>query len=488
MMKLLLSFSFSVALSVMMMAQGQIVSAELVSSATQQQLSASYPIFNFLTDVDAYSVTYTSVDVHGDPDTLSGLVVIPLDSTYIYPRIAYMHGTVTDRWAVPSQMSGEGGITMAFSGMGSVAVAPDYPGLGTGRGFHPYVHAESQARSGIDLLRAASELASNLGVLINDGLLMAGYSQGGHGALGLHKEIEEKYAAEFTVDASAPMSGPYSLSDIMLQNTLDSNVYFFPSYLVNITVGMQTAYGTIYDSLEQIFESAFIADIEQFISEEISLTDLNEVLISKLIQQEGASIPLFIFKESFRQEIINDPENNPLIIALKDNDLVDWAPQAPTRLYYCIGDDQVPYQNSLVAEAGLIAAGGTNVQAIESGGIIFDHGACATPAFFGASNHLLFHQELGMVSSLISQFSKPEKLAVFPNPVFDILNMADLEELETFQSYRVLTPDGRVLIQQPLNGRRSFDLSQLQDGFYIIMLLDENLQRTKRATFIKVSN
>jgi hypothetical protein len=78
----------------------------------------------------------------------------------------------------------------------------------------------------------------------------------------------------------------------------------------------------------------------------------------------------------------NDP-NYPLRMALRENDLYRWTPQAPMRLYHCGGDQDVVFANSQVACDSFRSRGATQVELIEplaSG----DHGGCVLPSLEGA--------------------------------------------------------------------------------------------------------
>lgn len=476
---LLLAFSASSLLT----AQSEILTAELISSKTKEQLAFEYFLLglNFISGVDAYSVTYTSVDVHGNPDTLSGLVALPTNPGFSYPKLAYMHGTVDNRWAVPSQLTSEGSSLMAYAGIGGIAVAPDYPGLGTGRGFHPYVHVESQSRSGIDLIRAAQAFALEKEVQYNDGLLITGYSQGGHGALGLHKEIEEKYSDEFTVSASSPMSGPHSLSDIMLNLVLDGSEYGFAAYLPNTIISMQTAYGDIYDDLSEIFKPVYVPMIQSYIDEEIGLFDLNDQLLAKINELEGGNFVIKMFNEELIDEL-NTNENHPFLVALRANDLVDWAPQAPTRLYYCTGDDQVPFLNSLVAEEGMIAAGGQDVAAIQVGGEAVDHGGCVLPASTNSGDFLIIHQTLGIINSI--QELMQAEVSVFPNPAFDQLNLI-VEDQTSISSVKIVNQFGQIGLSAEIANTTTLDIQALAPGLHIAQLYDQDGNWVASKKFIK---
>ena len=83
-------------------------------------------------------------------------------------------------------------------------------------------------------------------------------------------------------------------------------------------------------------------------------------------------------------EIFKNQPEHPLSMALQDNDLYDWAPQAPLRMFYCEGDQQIVYTNATMAESVMISNGAIDVEAVQSdqGGPL-DHGPCVLPASFG---------------------------------------------------------------------------------------------------------
>ena len=52
---------------------------------------------------------------------------------------------------------------------------PDYIGMGDSPGFHPYVHAKSEATASIDMVRAAREYLSTTNFVDNNELFLTGY-------------------------------------------------------------------------------------------------------------------------------------------------------------------------------------------------------------------------------------------------------------------------------------------------------------------------
>ncbi len=131
-----------------------------------------------------YRVMYTSESVGGDAIVVTGQVVVPEGPAPEEGRttLAVAHGTtgIADECA-PSK--GEGGAELAITGAvgerGWITTLTDYEGLGT-PGRHPYLVGESEGRSVVDSALAAGALP---GADQGDQLAIAGYSQGGHGAL-----------------------------------------------------------------------------------------------------------------------------------------------------------------------------------------------------------------------------------------------------------------------------------------------------------------
>lgn len=141
--------------------------------------------------IELYKITYTTVDVFGKPDTASGLIILPSNGKKSFFPVIYQHGTVDDRNDVPSNVKGGWEAGAVFAGLGYFTILPDYLGLGTSRGYHPYVHAASQSWAASDMLKAAVTFAANAGITLNEKLFITGYSQGGHASMALHRDLEK---------------------------------------------------------------------------------------------------------------------------------------------------------------------------------------------------------------------------------------------------------------------------------------------------------
>lgn len=438
-----------------------LINSQYVGSRSKNYLQGLYgPLIQ--NGVDLYRITYETPDIHGDLDTASGLLVLPVrQESFTYPLLCYQHGTVNGPNDVPSHLAGGSQLPMVFGGMGYVTSAADYLGLGEARGFHPYVHAKSEASAAIDMLFAVREFAENNDELyLNDQLFISGYSQGGHAAAAVHREIEEFYQDDFTVTASAPMSGPYNISETFTGQVLDESVYYYPGYIAYAILSFNLTSDLGYE-ISDLFKPSYVPSITQFYNREIELSTLHADLISLLTFHEGASIPKFMVQDSIINYVTNFPDH-PINESFRANDVFDWTPLAPTRLFYCTADDQVLYVNSEVADSVMNANGALDVAAVDVEPTA-DHGGCVNPAmvqtllFFGA------YQEL-TVSTANIPFS--EEITIAPNPVGNITRLINVPENSTIEVFDI---KGSIILQQKSTSLSpEMDLADIEKGIYFI--------------------
>ncbi|RMG88621.1 MAG: T9SS C-terminal target domain-containing protein [Bacteroidetes bacterium] len=439
-----------------------LVSSTFVGSRTKDQINAQFGFNPYvLNGVNMYKITYTTPDVHGVPDTASGLVIVPDNLSKIYPLLSFSHGTVGAKTDVPSNLQGGYELPMVISGTGFVVAAADYLGLGDSRGFHPYVHADSEASASVDMLFAVREFAEQNGIFLNDQLFLTGYSQGGHAALATQRLLQESYADEFTITASSPMSGPYEIYGAQSGFALGDEEFFYPGFLPYVALGYQEAYGNVYGTLEEFFKPGFVPMIEDFHNGNINLTNLNIQLILKLNTDFGMVLPKLMLQDSIADQIINNP-NHPVSLLLAANNLTEgWVPQAPTRLPYCGMDDQVHFTNSTNAADAFIANGAPDLEAV----LInpdYDHGQCVVPA---TTFTILFFRQYQMIDDVnASTTAEGLRLNVFPNPASDFLTISGLEHAARLTLFDVT---GKLEKVENIGaGTQSVDVTDLPNGFY----------------------
>ncbi|HEY0778153.1 MAG TPA: hypothetical protein VGD56_09325 [Gemmatirosa sp.] len=326
-------------------------------------------------DVQPYAVTYQTVGVDGALVTATGALYLPanLPAGTALPVLVYQHGTVTDRNAVPSRLTtgGEGQlIGAAYAADGFAVVLPDYLGYGGSTApYHPYVHAATEASAAVDLLRAAAGIASGLHTpLDTTQVFVTGYSQGGHAAAALQRELERDYASTFTVRASAPMSGPYDLSGTA-SRLLTNNPSYAPSVVYGALLGaaMTRTYG-LTAQLSGVFVPPADATAAALITGTVTSAQLTALPAQVRAEFQPALLTALAANA-----------NHPFWQALRDNDLLDWAPHAPTRLYYGGADRDVDPSNAPTAATHMQAAGAHNVAAVDVGATL-DHGGAVVPA------------------------------------------------------------------------------------------------------------
>lgn len=354
--------------------------------------------------ITVYHLTYQTSDPAGNITPASGALMVPqgTDSgcTGGRPIVLYAHGTTTDRNFDISQLSAAGdeeGVLLAavFAAEGYIVVAPNYLGYDTSTlGYHPYLIAAQQSKEMIDALTAArSALPTADAPSSTDGgkLFITGYSEGGYVAMATHSAMQ---SAGMPVTASAPMSGPYALGafgDAIFEGQVSDSA---PENVTLLVVGYQKAYGDIYANPSDVFASPYAGSIETLlpgttpVSELVTEGKFPSALFSGTPPAPADSIytpatsPAFLadvfaagfgssylINNTYRGAYLNDalahpdggfptmtddlPASDPantLRIRLKENDLRNWSPSAPTLLCGGNSDPTVFFLNTTLMQ------------------------------------------------------------------------------------------------------------------------------------------
>ncbi|OLT20842.1 lipase [Actinomadura sp. CNU-125] len=170
------------------------------------------------TPTRAWKIHYRSTDASGEPDVVSGTVIVPEGGhSGTRPLLTFAVGTVGmgDQCA-PSATLPEGGTPAGGSVAqallrGWAVVVTDYPGLGT-PGDHTYLVGRSEGTAVLDAARAAQRLpgAQQAGVTADSPVGIMGYSQGGQ-ASAWAAELAGTYAPELNVAGTASGGVPADL-------------------------------------------------------------------------------------------------------------------------------------------------------------------------------------------------------------------------------------------------------------------------------------
>jgi hypothetical protein len=351
-------------------ASGEPISTETLMSLSKEEVEAHWkkskiPGFfaRINNGIEIMEITYGSVMPDGTPTTASGLLFIPRG----YEKgkstlLVYHHGTDLEK-ARPLNLKGEQTICMVFAADGYLVLMPDYFGLGKGPGMHPYQHAETEAQSSIDMIRAVRQLREKLSLDFNEKIFLTGYSQGGHAAMSAHKFITERHKDEFKIWASAPMSGAYDMTGA--QSEAMYREYSHPGYLPYLVFGYNTVY-RFFDNPSELFRAPYDTLLPPLFDGKNGMGKVNKIM---------PKVP----KDVFRDEVITAyerDENFSFRRLLAENNVHDWKAEEPVLLCYCQADEQVYYKNSLSAHKAMKARGSKSVK-LRHAGRKFNHNQCA---------------------------------------------------------------------------------------------------------------
>jgi len=457
----------------------KIVDITLQETLTKEEVSAL--LFGISTEygIEAYKVLYETMDTDGTIDTASGLMVLPVNeqNDIGFPFLAYQHGTVSARDQVPSNPTVfERRLIYYFAAQGYFTTAADYLGLGdSNRKLHPYIHADTEASAAIDLVDAAKTYVNNQGLPSNSQLFITGYSQGGHAAMAMLENLDGKEVNGLTVAAGSPMSGFYNVSGELLNGSIAEIEYGFPSYLIWILTGYQSVYGNLYANLSDILLPDYIDNVQGFIDGTITRGTLNDLLVDQLIENHGVSIPRFLFTATFLADLESTDPENPVQIALKDNDVFDWVPTHPMRMMYCMADDQVAFTNSTFTDSIMNANGAMDVAAIDVNPTA-DHGGCVFPATLATYN---FFSEIAQPNFILNTHAVDHQLAfqLSPNPASDHIQLTFNNLSNNFGSFDLQLVDfsGKIIRQLSTNNLQNFrfPLNDISSGLYLMQVQTE---------------
>ena len=304
---------------------------------------------NTRTGIRSYRLEYCTVSPSGTPTSASGLVVLPQGLHGQLPLVVYAHSTVAAKTDAPSFLTQPEGrlVPFFFASDGFAVVAPDYLGLGTSPGRHPYIHAASEASATLDLLTAADVATATLDARLSRTVLVSGHSQGGHAVMAIGQAIQ-RGQSRWRLGALAPMAGPYDLSATEIPAVTDpnrTNQQRAAVYLAYVFTSWKRLYH-LYTDPRQVFDPRYAGMVEDLFDGTHGVNEVDAVLPA--------------LAELLRPDILAQLAHptGRFAAALRDNDVCHWAPAAPTRLYVGRLDTDVVPANADRCRQQIIARGG----------------------------------------------------------------------------------------------------------------------------------
>lgn len=295
-------------------------------------------------DVKVVNLNYNTVGVDGEAANASGVMLVPAGScSSAAALVAYAKGTDVQKPRTLANPADPETFLLAamYAAQGYAVVATDYLGFAKSTyTYHPYLHADSEASTVIDSIRAARNAATGVGASLSGKVMVTGYSQGGHSSMAAHRAIERDNAAEINLVAGAHLAGPYNLSGSTKVTNAIAGVQFFVPYLVT---SYQKIYKNIYTSVGSVFKAPYDGYIETLLPSP-TLTYTTLVTSGKLPGASGESPNQArdaIFQTAFTTDVQTN-NNSPFFLAAKKNDLLGWSPKAKLMLCGGAGDPTVP--------------------------------------------------------------------------------------------------------------------------------------------------
>lgn len=318
-------------------------------------------------------IEYNTTNADGSSIIASGALLVPTDIESDMSVVSYQHGTLFNEQDAPSYFKEQSEVALAsfFASTGVIVAMPDYIGYGTSKNLpHPYEHRTTAASSTVDMLLAVKEYLAQENINTNDNLLLAGYSQGGYTTMSALQLLEQSYATEFNITNALCGAGAYDKTATFREfvaNGSSGEVNNNRSYL-----WVMLTYRDIYNweaPLSYYFKEPFLSQIEAegFLAE-----------IDKSINE--------IMTDEFKNDVLSG-KNTELSAGLADNDVIDWTPQTPIKLYHGTADNYVPFINSQNAFNQFTANGVQNVELVPiEGGT---HGTSIQTFFFAAFQEVI---------------------------------------------------------------------------------------------------
>ena len=306
--------------------------------------------------VDTSRISYATVDPEGQQTTASALVATPRTprtpgTAPVKPArslVSWQHGTTAGRDEVAS-MTEDGSDRAAavmFAAAGYVVSAPDYLGLGTGAGYHPYLDLPSTVTASLDSLRATRALAERDGPRLDGQVLVSGHSQGGQAAMAVGRELRRGAAPEFRLATVAPIAGPYDVSGT-LRTAATTGIENASAYLAYFTVAWNRLHH-LYGSPAQAFRPPYAASVTELLDGHHGGREVLAAL---------PATPEELFTPEFLHRLANPSGALADALAVADGSC-DWRPDVPVRLFAAGGDRDVPIANSGFCQRRVRAAGG----------------------------------------------------------------------------------------------------------------------------------
>jgi hypothetical protein len=334
-------------------AAAQIRSASLITTINASAIRAVLPAALSgtvvpLYDVDAWKLTYTTLDAAGHITTASGLVAVPRKGANASsPVLSYQHATAKTDAEAPSNHATADEPAILFASLGFVVNATDYVGYGASKGQpHPYLLAAPTASAVIDLNNVSTTWRSSRNIADNGQLFLTGYSEGAYASIATLRRMTQNRNGALPV-ATFVGAGPYSVTRTLSDLTDAARAR-------NVLLGALISPGLL---------------------KHLGANDRAKVRNLLLETALGDNTDV-VWDGRFLDNYLAD-DNNAIEA---ESNVHNWTPQSPIIFFHGRDDTTVSYANTDLAIAAMQARGaGAQLERIDCPARPSSHLGCVAP-------------------------------------------------------------------------------------------------------------
>lgn len=307
--------------------------------------------------VDLYALRYRTTGVDGRPTTASALTVLPHTGARSLRTVTWLHGTLVNRGYAPSRSDNlDRSAAVLFAASGDAVVAPDYLGLGTGPGNHPYMLSRPTVTATVDAMRASRVLAARSGKRLDGKVLVSGFSQGGQASMLVGRALQS--SREFDLGGIAAIAGPYDIRGQELPAALDGRLDgVSATFYLGYAITAWNRVHRLYDSPSEAFRAPYDQVVESLFDGDHLEEDVARAL---------PSTPQELFTDEFLALLAN-PAGALAEVLRTNDDPCQWRPRVPVRLYAGRADRDVVFANAESCETDLRAHRARDVRLVDLG-------------------------------------------------------------------------------------------------------------------------
>ncbi|MFZ4928208.1 T9SS type A sorting domain-containing protein [Chryseobacterium sp. Mn2064] len=424
---------------------------------------------SFNVGLKGYKITYYTKNEKNILVKATGLLMYP-NVGFKLSTVVSDHGTTDSRHNVPSNLKGalSAGFVVELSYVlnGYILMAPDYVGMGTGEGVHPYVDYATEAGATIDFITAANKALVQLNIKRYDEYFLAGYSQGAHAAMSTLKKLSSSNPNNIKFKYAYMGDGPYDFSGVTLnKGVLEKDVYPFTSFLANVLhTCNNTGYKTYNNDISEVISAEYLDRYNYHV-----VQDNGGLLWGPLLWRK-------LFTNSFVNDVTNNP-NNKLRQCMKPKDVYDWYNKTPMTLGHSTVDLAIPPENTsktIEVQRGYYPWWDLNKYKLDSfywgpighvGGII--PFTLASNAKFNTLRSGGLLNEWAIAGSILSKKSTEtsplEAPSLFSSQIKPELGAMQLTEITDFNKEKAVSRSGDER-----------QVASLKDGVYLLKVSDNN--------------